>query len=79
MLNVTNIFFQVFSTAAAHSFSCPHLGHWRTRAQAVCNSTDRYVCLWDDLNDDYAEKCTGPWPEREGFKYICLYYIKTIF
>ena len=51
---------------AAYNLSCPHRVHWFKRAQAVCNNIEEYVCLWDDLNDDYAEQCKGPRPEREG-------------
>ena len=51
---------------AGYNWSCPHPGHWISRAKERCSKPEQYVCLWDDIVEDFAEDCMGPRLDRRG-------------
>lgn len=46
---------------------CPRSGHWEYRSEAIgCSNSDTYYCLFDFINEEYTENCTGPDFDQQG-------------
>lgn len=46
---------------------CPRSGHWEYRSEAIgCSNPDTYYCLFDFINEEYTENCTGPDFDQQG-------------
>lgn len=51
-------------------FYCPTQSEWRYRADAVCSSEDKYVCLFNLLEKKNNEDCTGSELSNIGSKLV---------
>ncbi|XP_071181892.1 uncharacterized protein [Mytilus edulis] len=50
---------------------CPRSGHWEYRSEAIgCSNSDTYYCLFDFINEEYTENCTGPDFDQQGFRRV---------
>lgn len=51
------------------TFQCPVQSHWRHRSDAICDSFDKYFCLYDRNEKKYNESCRDrPDVEKKGNK-----------
>lgn len=48
------IFIEINET---YNFQCPSANQWYLRAVSLCNTLDKYVCLYDDNNHIWNEQC----------------------
>lgn len=48
------IFMEINET---YNFQCPSANQWYLRAVSLCNTLDKYVCLYDDNNHIWNEQC----------------------
>ncbi|CAC5403771.1 unnamed protein product [Mytilus coruscus] len=72
-VSTVSIFQNIILYAESHesyNFSCPSQAHWTFRAQVKCNSTLKYFCLYNNVEDKYVEGCNGPDWDRKGSKRI---------
>lgn len=49
-----------------YNLTCPSVAHWKIRAKVKCNSTLKYVCLYNNVKEIYVEGCNGPDWDRKG-------------
>ncbi|XP_071125223.1 uncharacterized protein [Mytilus edulis] len=55
--------------AYVYTLNCPDLSQWTTRANGMCNISDRYQCLYDANKKQNVEACRdGPKFEAPGYK-----------
>ncbi|CAG2244763.1 unnamed protein product [Mytilus edulis] len=55
--------------ADAYTLNCPVLSQWTTRANGMCNISNRYHCLYDANKKQNMEACRdGPKFEAPGYK-----------
>ncbi|CAC5408763.1 unnamed protein product [Mytilus coruscus] len=59
----------VFSVES-YNLKCPSLAASKLRAQVKCNSTVKYFCLYNNVEEKYVEGCNGPDWDRKGSKRI---------
>ncbi|CAG2195663.1 unnamed protein product [Mytilus edulis] len=52
------------------ALKCPSQDSWTIRAKSKCNSTLKYFCLYNNLEERYVEGCDGPDWDRKGSKRI---------
>ncbi|CAG2241962.1 unnamed protein product [Mytilus edulis] len=56
---------------AVFTFQCPVQSHCKHRADAICDSFDKYFCLYDRNEKKYNESCRDrPDVEKPGYKLI---------
>lgn len=53
-----------------YNFKCPTQGNWKFRANAKCNNTLKYFCLFNIAERKYVEGCKEPDWDRKGSKRI---------
>ncbi|CAC5387100.1 unnamed protein product [Mytilus coruscus] len=50
---------------------CPGSGHWKYRSDAIgCSNSDTYYCLFNTINEECTENCTGPDFDQAGFRRV---------
>ncbi|CAC5366235.1 unnamed protein product [Mytilus coruscus] len=56
---------------ARYSLLCPVQSHWKHRENTLCNSSDSYVCVYDQNERNFIEFChNNSIIENKGFKVI---------
>ncbi|CAG2218604.1 unnamed protein product [Mytilus edulis] len=56
---------------AMFTFQCPVQSHWKHSSEAICDSFDKYFCLYDRNEKKYNESCRDrPDVEKPGYKLI---------
>ena len=65
----------VLKLTATSASVCPVQSQWSLRANSLCNSTQRYFCLFDENALEYSEFCgSTPDFERSGvYTFFCWF------
>ncbi|CAC5400773.1 unnamed protein product [Mytilus coruscus] len=61
--------FDVLSVES-YNLKCPSQSHCKLWAQVKCNSTLKYFCLFNNVEEQYVEGCNGPDWDRKGSRRI---------
>ncbi|XP_071142530.1 uncharacterized protein [Mytilus edulis] len=49
----------IIGTATGYDLKCPSKAEWRLKGNISCSSEDKYVCLFNLLEEKYMENCSG--------------------
>ncbi|XP_052086073.1 uncharacterized protein LOC127723463 isoform X2 [Mytilus californianus] len=60
----------IIGTATGYDLKCPAKAEWRLRAHVSCYSEDKYVCLFNLLEEKYMENCLGSDQSSIGSKLV---------
>ncbi|CAC5403711.1 unnamed protein product [Mytilus coruscus] len=60
----------IIGTTNGYDLKCPAQAEWRLRANTSCYSEDKYVCLFQILENKYEENCLGSDQSSIGSKLV---------
>ncbi|XP_076084360.1 uncharacterized protein LOC143055097 [Mytilus galloprovincialis] len=60
----------IIGTATGYDLKCPAKAEWRLKGNISCSSEDKYVCLFNLLEEKYMENCSGSDRSSIGSKLV---------